>query len=152
MQKNSKLFIKLLSLFILTTVALGGCAGPGHNISDSNVSLTETRRSLVKVFGEPRLLSQNGREFTTHFMDKKGRILEGLKKDKVRRFAHITILGERRPYDILVNVIVEAQNESMGYSSIGNDEALAESLAKSVKAELLKSLENRNIIDDFNAF
>lgn len=143
-------YLKFVMLFSLTILA--GCAGPGHYINDSDVSLTDTRRSLVKVFGEPRQLSQNGREFTTSYMDKKGRVLESMKKAKERRYAHITILGERRPYDILVNVVVELQEEVGHYEAVDNDDELSESLTKSIKTELLKSLENRNIIDDFNAF
>ncbi len=129
-----------------------GCAGPGHYINDSDISLSDTRRGLVKLFGEPRQLSQNGREFVTFFMDKKGRVLEGLKKAKERRYAHVTILGERRPYDILVNVVVESQVTETAYEASDTDDELSEALAKAIKTELLKSLENRNMIDDFNAF
>lgn len=137
---------------ILLFYLIIGCAGPGAYVSESDVSLTETRRTLVKLFGEPRQMSQNGREFLTFFMDKKGRVLENMKKSKERRYAHVTILGERRPYDILVNVVIQTQNADNNYDTIANDEVLSEQLAKIIKRELLKSLENRNIIDDFNAF
>ena len=145
-------FFKRSIFFQILVFLTMGCAGPGHYVKESDVSLTETRRTLVKIFGEPRQMSQNGREFTTFYMDKKGRVLESLKKCRERRYAHITILGERRPYDILVNVVLEVQNPGGSYNSVYNDDALAESLAGSIKTELLKSLENRNIIDDFNAF
>ncbi len=79
-------------------------------------------------------------------------MLEGLKKAKERRFAHVTILGERRPYDILVNVVVESQVTETAYEASDTDDELSEALAKAIKSELLKSLENRNMIDDFNAF
>jgi hypothetical protein len=143
---------KVISVLVVLAAFISGCAGPGHYIKESDVSLTETRRNLVKLFGEPRLMSQNGREFTTTYMDKKGRILETVKKANERRFAHITILGERRPYDILVNVVVEQKLDGNAYDAVDSDEELSENLAKSIKGELLKSLENRNIIDDFNAF
>ncbi len=129
-----------------------GCAGPGHYIHESDVSLTETRKSLVKLYGEPRSLSQNGREILTQYMDKKGRVLEGMKKAKERRYAHIKILGDRRPYDILVNVVVEAQNFEGTYDDIGDDAYLSEMLVREIKTELRNTKENRNIIDDFNAF
>lgn len=129
-----------------------GCAGPGTYIHESDISLTESRKALVKLYGEPRSISQNGREFLTNYMDKKGRILESVKKAKERRYAHIKILGERRPYEILVNVVVQAQSEPGVYETLDDDEALSDQLAVEIKKELLKSLENRNIIDDFNAF
>ncbi|MBL7557767.1 MAG: hypothetical protein JNM24_18200 [Bdellovibrionaceae bacterium] len=139
----------LVNLLILVTL---GCAGPGVYVHESDASLTETRKAIVKLYGEPRNLSQNGREIWTRHMDRKGRILETAKKGKERRYAHIKILGERRPYDILVNVVVEGQMIDGTYESLGDDEVLAEQLAAEIKKELLKSLENRNIIDDFNAF
>ncbi len=130
-----------------------GCAGPGTYIHESDISLTESRKALVKLYGEPRSISQNGREFLTNYMDKKGRILESVKKAKERRYAHIKILGERRPYEILVTAIVQVQSGPGVYETLDeHDEALSNQLAVEIKKELLKSLENRNIIDDFNAF
>ncbi|MBL7544563.1 MAG: hypothetical protein JNL11_12170 [Bdellovibrionaceae bacterium] len=140
------IFLVLLSAFVL------GCAGPAAMISDSNVSLTETRKAIVKLYGEPRELSQNGREVLTGFMDKRGRVIDSAKKARERRFAHIKILGERRPYDVHVDVIVQAQLDDGSYDTVGDDERLANIIAADLKRELLKSLENRNIIDDFNAF
>jgi hypothetical protein len=140
------LFVSILVSFVF------GCAGPGVYIHESDISLTESRKALVKLYGEPRSISQNGREFLTNYMDKKGRILESVKKSKERRYAHIKILGERRPYEILVNVVVQAQTGSGVYETLDDDEVLSEQLAIEIKKELLKSLENRNIIDDFNAF
>lgn len=139
------IFLNLLFIFIL------GCGGSA-NIRDSDVSLSETRKALVKLYGEPRGLSQNGREFITQYMDKKGRVLESAKKAKERRFAHIKILGERRPYDIYVDVTIQVQVEGTAYDNVDEDEDLADVLADDIKKELLKSLENRNIIDDFNAY
>tara|TARA_B110001454_G_scaffold219198_1_gene251480 strand:- start:52700 stop:53131 length:432 start_codon:yes stop_codon:yes gene_type:complete len=141
---------KFLFLSLLISLVVG-CAGPGTYIHESDISLTESRKALVKLYGEPRSISQNGREFLTNYMDKKGRILESAKKAKERRYAHIKILGERRPYDILVNVVVQTQVDG-NYETLDDDEALSKQLAVEIKKELLKSLENRNIIDDFNAF
>lgn len=143
--------LKFLFPSILLFLILG-CTSPGAYIHESDVSLTETRKALVKLYGEPRILSQNGREFWTQYMDRKGRILESAKKGKERRYAHIQILGERRPYDVVVNVVVEAQVGPVSYEPLGDDMALSKQLAVEIKKELLKSLENRNIIDDFNAF
>jgi hypothetical protein len=146
-----KFLFHSLSVSFLVSFIMG-CAGPGTYIHESDISLTESRKALVKLYGEPRSISQNGREFLTNYMDKKGRILESVKKAKERRYAHIKILGERRPYEILVNVVVQAQSEPGVYETLDNDEVLSDQLAVEIKKELLKSLENRNIIDDFNAF
>jgi hypothetical protein len=139
-------------LFFLSLLFIVSCAGPGTYVRESDVSLTETRKAIVKLYGEPRNLSQNGRELWTQFMDKKGRVLESMKKAKERRYAHIKILGERRPYDILVHVVVQVQDEDGSYDDDDTDDELEELIVKEIKTELLKSLENRNIIDDFNAF
>lgn len=142
---------KFIFLFFVSCVIVS-CTTPGAVIKESNFSLTETRKAVVKMFGEPRSVSQNGRELITDFMDKKGRMVESAKKAKERRYAHITILGERRPYDIVLNVIIETQVEPGVYEKYDEDELLSDVLAKSLHTELLKSLENRNIIDDFKAF
>lgn len=131
---------------------LNSCSTPGAVIKESNFSLSETRKTIVKLFGEPRVVSQNGRELTTDFMDKKGRVIETARKAKQRRYAHITILGERRPYDVVLNVVIETQVGPGQYEETDTDELLSEELAKNLHQELLKSLENRNIIDDFKAF
>lgn len=143
---------KIFFLFI-AALLMASCSTPqGAVIKESNISLTETRKVIVKMFGEPRSVSQNGREIITDFMDKKGRMIESVKKAKERRYAHITILGERRPYDIVMNVIIETQVEPGIYEKVDDDELLSDVLAKNLQTELLKSLENRNIFDDFKAF
>lgn len=143
----------LFVLLFLNVIFLYGCTTPqGALIKESNVSLTETRKAVVKLFGEPRAISQNGRELITDFMDKKGRMVESAKKAKERRYAHITILGERRPYDVVLNVVIETQVGPGVYEKLDDDELLSDVLAKSLQEELLKSLENRNIFDDFKAF
>lgn len=143
-----KKFIIFISFFFLIS-----CVTPtGAVINESDISLTETRKVIFKMFGEPKSISQNGRELITEFMDKKGRILESAKKGKERRYAHITILGERRPYKIVVNAVVETLVEGNEYEIAGDDEVLSESLAKDLKKELLKSLDNRNMFDDFKPF
>mgnify|MGYP006323984601 CR=1 FL=1 len=143
-----KNILSLLMLFFIN-----GCTTTtGAVINESNISLTETRKAIVKLFGEPRAISQNGRELISEYMDKKGRVLESAKKAKERRYAHITILGERRPYDIVVNVVIETLVEADTYEKLDDDELLSDVLAKNLEKELLKSRENRNIFDDFNAF
>lgn len=144
----AKIIFSLLMLLLIN-----GCTTTtGAVIEESNISLTETRKAVVKLFGEPRAISQNGRELISEYMDKKGRVLESAKKAKERRYAHITILGERRPYDIVVNVVIETLVEADSYEKLDDDELLSDVLAKNLQKELLKSLENRNIFDDFNAF
>ncbi len=138
----------LISIFF----TILGCISPGAYIEESDISLTETRKAIVRLYGEPRMLSQNGREIYTAYMDKKGRVLESAKKLAERRHAHIAILGERRPYEIRVNVVIEAQAPDQTYEVVDTDDALSEQIATTLRSELLKSLENRNIIDDFNAF
>ena len=49
-----------------------GCAGPGTYIHESDISLTESRKALVKLYGEPRSISQNGREFLTNYNNNRG--------------------------------------------------------------------------------
>ncbi|MCB0368054.1 MAG: hypothetical protein KDD45_01115 [Bdellovibrionales bacterium] len=144
--------MRLIVIFLFAIILNGCVTPPGAMIKESNISLSETRKAVVKLFGEPRGMSQNGRELYTDYMDQKGRVLPNMKKAKERRFAHVTILGERRPYDIVLDVIIETQVRPDKYQAVDHDELLADVLAKDLRKELLKSRENRNMFDDFNAF
>jgi hypothetical protein len=137
----------ILISFFLTV----GCQ-TGIFIKESPAALTDIRKAFVVVMGQPKSTSQNGRELVSEFHDKKGRVDSGLAKAKNRYFTKITILGERRPYDIKFEVYQEARMEGQEYEVIAEDTELAQKLASQIEKALNESLKNRNVIDDFRAF
>lgn len=134
--------------FLLT---LAGCQ-TGVFIKDSPAALTDIRKAVVVVLGEPRNTSQTGRELTSRFHDRRGRVDNSLEKAKVRYYTLVSILGDRRPYNIKVEVFQEAKVDPMTYQIIGEDQDLAKKTAAKIEEVLNESLKNRNVIDDFRAF
>lgn len=137
----------LLLPFLLTV----GCQ-TGIFIKESPAALTDIRKAVVTVLGQPKSTSQNGRELVSEFHDKRGRIDSNLSKAKNRYFTKVSILGERRPYDVKVEVFQEGKVEDNYYEVISEDNDLAQKLANQIETSLNESLKNRNVIDDFRAF
>lgn len=103
-----------------------------------------------------RAISPNGREMQgRHFLpDRQG----GYKQagDALERyFAHIKILGDRRPYKVEILVTHEKRvlrGNQFTYVVTGYDKRLAKDIEKKLRAELTKRREDRNIIDDFRVY
>lgn len=138
----------LLSLVFLVTT---GCQ-TGIFIKESPAALTDIRKAVVTVLGQPKSTSQDGRELVSEFHDKRGRVDASLAKGKTRLFTRVSILGERRPYDIKVEVFQEARVVGQQYEIISEENDLAQKLANQIEVALNESLKNRNVIDDFRAF
>lgn len=139
-------WLLLFSFFIVT-----GCQ-TGIFIKETPAALTEIRRAVVTVLGQPKVTSENGRELISEYQDKKGHVDPALAKAKNRYYTVVTILGERRPYDIKVEVFQEVKTEDQQYEVIAEDVDLAQKLANQIETTLNESLKNRNVIDDFKAF
>jgi hypothetical protein len=127
-----------------------GCA-TGAAISEANYSVGEIKQVIQSIVGEFRTQSQNQRTiYSKYFGTKKDKDFDE-KKSKKRLYAVVTILGDRRPYDIDVEVIVEAKVGS-GYEESGSDQIKAQEIADEIVRRLHEGIENRNVIDDFRAF
>lgn len=138
-------------LLLLSFLITASCQ-TGIFIKESPAALADIRKAVVGVLGQPKVTSQNGRELLSEYHDKKGKVDESLVKGKTRFYTRVTILGERRPYDIKVEVFQEARMADQMYEIIAEDVDLAQNLANQIEAKLNESLKNRNVIDDFRAF
>ena len=135
-----------LLLFIL----LGGCV-TGHVLKESNRPLPEIRSAVLWVTGEPRQVLEGERTYVSKYFSRKGESFFDANKSKERLYARISILGDRRPYDILVQVVIEERTEGR-YEEVGIDEALSSQVAEEVRKRLTRSRDQRNVIDDFQVF
>jgi hypothetical protein len=71
----------------------------------------------------------------------------------MRAYAHVLLLGDRRPYKISVRVFIEKRpKDSLQYSPAGEDPGLAQELADKITQNIANRREDRNAIDDFRAF
>lgn len=138
----------LLFFYILT-----GCQTQGVVLRDTPLNISETRKAIASVIGQPRVTSENGREMVSKYYDRKGTKDEEQMKTVRERFStHITILGDRRPYDIQIEVVVEIRDHDGKYQVVERDEARAQAISIEIQKALVQSRDNRNLIDDFRAY
>ncbi len=143
---------KTLCIFYLV-MSLVSCAhyDEGTVLRETPLSIGETRKVMTMVMGEPRFISQNGRELMSHYYDQKGRF-GSFEKEKSRFYTHVIILGERRPYDIQVMVKVQARQNNGKFVDLAIDERRSEEAAEKIRQALNESRDKRNFIDDFKPF
>jgi hypothetical protein len=140
-------FISAIFAFVL----LQGCQ-TGIFINESPAAMTDIRKAFVTVFGEPRTANYNGQILLSQYHDKRNRVDPELSTAKSRYYTQLSILGDRRPYKIKIEVFFEAQVAPQEYEIIGEDTDLAQKTADKIQEILHQSLKGRNVIDDFRAF
>ncbi|KYG66758.1 hypothetical protein AZI86_06860 [Bdellovibrio bacteriovorus] len=142
----------LCFLAISFSLLLSSCRTGGVILRETPLSVSETRRTIVSVIGEPRSVSQNGREIISKFYDRKDKAIPRMEMAKERYYTHVTVLGDRRPYDIQVDVLVEGRNPDGAFEVIGRDDNKATIIAEKLRQALNQSRDTRNVIDDFRSF
>jgi hypothetical protein len=134
---------KLLSLILCLHSLLLGCASA--SVDDVDRPLSQIKRAIEIVFARGiRRISPNGRELESDYAP--------LPKKNSHRTYHLArILGDRRPYRIEIENIVEA-NQGRGYVIVDHDEEVALKMRKKLQRFLDQSPQDRDLIDDFRAF
>jgi hypothetical protein len=142
----------LLSFAILT-LQLGCETGGGILIKEQALSLNEIRESIAAIAGKPREISQNQREYYSQYFPRNpGKANFDPTQATERMYAHFWILGERRPYDVRVQVMSERKGTD-GYFLYGEDEGLTKKVGNELREQLLnQSRDERNVIDNFRPF
>jgi hypothetical protein len=124
----------------------------GVILRETPLSVSETRRVVVSVIGEPRSVSENGREILSKFYDRREKAIPKMEMARERYFTHVTILGDRRPYDIQVEVLVEGRSPQGNFEMVTRDDNKATIIAEKLRQALNQSRDTRNVIDDFRSF
>lgn len=140
------------ALVFLLLFFLSGCGSTAPKIEDSNQSINEIRQQIKSLVGNFRSVSRNQREILSGYFSERSDDGEfDPEKSKFRLWARFLILGDRRPYDIEIQVYRE-QRVNGKYQIVGPDQKMGQKLVQELKDKLNQSLENRNIIDDFRVF
>lgn len=139
---------------LVLMLAFLGC-GEVPIIPEANYSLEAISRSVYKALIKVRKVSQNRREFVSDYLTLEGKIWDPLGNDIRRATAKVIVLGERRPYTIQIQTIVEERSSSEpGYSArfkkVGKSKALIDQLAFRIQDDLRKNKEQS--LDDFKPF
>ena len=138
-------------LLIFLSFIFSGCVSTGYLIKEQNLSLGDIKKSVASVIGDPRKVSENQRTYLSQYFSRNPNPKFDPEKSFERAYAKVVVLGERRPYDVELEVVVE-QKESSRYVEVGNDMLEAKKLGKILKTKLNQGREDRNVIDDFRAF
>ena len=131
--------------------ALSACVSTGYLIKEQNLSLGDIKKSVSSAIGDPRKVSENQRTYLSQYFSRTPNPKFDPDKSFERAYAKVVVLGERRPYDVELEVVVERREEGR-YVEIGNDMLEAKKLGKNLKIKLNQGREDRNVIDDFRAF
>lgn len=137
--------------FLILSFLFCACATRVYKITDQNLSLMDIKKAVTSVIGDPRALSENQRTYISQYFGRKSDSRFDAAKSRERLYSKVVILGDRRPYDVEVEVFVE-EKEGKDYVPVGNDKAEAKKLGKELRSRLNQSREDRNVIDDFRAF
>jgi len=148
------------ALFML--LIAGSCATKGSlRIAELDRPLMDLQNIAAKSMPLGlRKTSPNGREYFSEYFIASDRKFKPAEKSPVRSYAHVLVLGDRRPYTIEVLVHTEkfsktgagATGSAPGYEEIGLDKGLAKVVRKRIVQQLNKRREDLNIIDDFRVF
>ncbi|MBC7466038.1 MAG: hypothetical protein H7256_08600 [Bdellovibrio sp.] len=149
MHKNN--FVKG-AIFLLLFFMMG-CPTHSYLISESYLPVSEHRKAAVAVIGPARIVSQNGREITSHYHDRNFKYIDDMAKTKVRYYTKVIVLGARRPYEVSVEVFKEIKDpETKQFVDQGLDEGLSQKRLTEVAKMLNQSRDNPQSIDVENPF
>lgn len=135
---------------ILLVIITAGCqTTEGVVLTETPLAIRQTRIAVTSALGEARVISQNGREILTHYHDRKFKFLDVNSKTQERLYTKVSILGARRPYNIEVQVRVEARDpENRKFHDIGLDEQLSLAQARSLQQVLNQSRDSGRSLDE----
>lgn len=123
----------------------------GAKVKNVNYTVEEIRIAVAKISTSIRKGGGNERSFETNYFSRRAVKNFDPARAKERAYARFTVFGDRRPYQILVEVIIESRS-GVGFKESGKDRGLANQIALDLSSALTKSREDRNAIDSFKAF
>lgn len=139
----NKYCFSLVILFFL------GCETPGLVIEESNYSAKQHRIAITAALGQIRSISENGRVLLSYYHDRSFKGFEVTAKTKERLYTKVSVLGNRRPYNISVEVHVEQRDlETNKFIDIGLDESLGRRRALAIKEMLNQSRGDSSMFDE----
>lgn len=140
---------KIIFLILFVVAGVGCQTTEGVVLTETPLAIRQTRIVITSILGEARVISQNGREISTHYHDRKLKFLDVNAKTEERLYTKVSVLGARRPYNIEVQVRVEARDsENRKFHDIGLDEQLSLMQARSLQQALNQSRDSGRSLDE----
>ena len=147
---QSSWLIRLWS--IIATLSVVSCATKGQ-IRDLTLPLPVIKKVISENLpGGVRKESPNGRELTSDAFDPKD-IDKSWDGKSVKAVARVTVLGTRRPYEILIVVERHQFDKRRGqFVALARDRALEAKIKARIQTGFAQRPNDLNVIDDFRAF
>ncbi len=150
---TKKLWFALISsALFLSSASCNSLSGKYVERKGVNASI----QSLVKAFDRAtnglRGKNASGRELVSRYQKPGSDSFDNAGGDDIRAYSRLLILGDRRPYTIQVQHVIEVRNKGEGYQIKGYDEAHARQTLRKVLQFLVNRPDREDFIDDFKAF
>ncbi len=146
--------LRSLSFVLLFNVI--GCSslpsGPYAERDTVNASVAGILRAFDRAAVGIRGRSANGRELVSKYHSATGDGYDYADTKAERAYSKLRILGERRPYTLQVQVIIEKRNAKGTYKMVNYDLEKAEKVLKGLIDYLVTRPEREDFIDDFRPF
>lgn len=157
-------FARGLAVWILigSCLPLVSCTVPGVIVREADYSVREIREAIRSLTGEPEKVSENERQFTSALFErsedvkKPARVAPGPgrsadRPSSVRYVAIYTIVTDRRPFDVRVEVI-RHQRRKNAYVATGLDKGLTSLLAEEFRQRLRSVGQGKSFVDEVRPF
>lgn len=150
---TKKLWIALLSAtIILSNSSCVSLSGSYVEKKGVNASIQGLIKAFDRATNGLRGKSANGRELVSRYQKPGSDSFDNAGADAVRAYSRLLILGDRRPYTIQVQYVIEERNKGEGYVNRGYDDAIARQTLRKVLEFLVNRPDREDFIDDFKAF
>lgn len=147
--------------FVLSLILLNSCAAMAPKKDPSAAEwkgVNSSVMAIIKAFdrstpgGGIRGKSQNGREIVSKYHPPKGDAYASATTMKERAYSKLTILGDRRPYVLWLQYIIEERDENGNYQVVERDLDKAKAILREIHTYLVTRPDRDNFIDDFRPF
>ena len=141
-------------ILIVWPIFFVGCAFSGSSKMETGDHALKWVQKVVNASMPLGTLtvSRNGRIFRSNYFIKTQKKYIDAKRRENRYFAEVSILGDRRPYEVVVIVSMERKVSNFDYAVVKQDQRLAKKILNHIRDQLVKGRGKRNVIDDFRAF
>ncbi len=148
--QNSRKLKRIVTVVVFMFL-IAGCVSRGQSIKGINRTVNDIRTTVKSIYGIATA-SESDREIITGPLKVDPNDKTPSSQLKMRAYARILIINDRRPYDLLVEAYIERRDASGTFVEVGISESVSQDLAKELHRALIESRENWNVIDDFRAF
>ena len=146
MRKLRSALIQLL----VSSLSLSSCVS-GVKVDDLSYSLEEIRAAIKVVATDFKYVDPLKRKYESIYFPKNRKKNFDPEKHSPRYYARFIIVGDRRPFTVVIDVIAQVKEEGE-WVERGSDEELSQRLAADLRKALAEGRVQRNAVDSFRAF